>query len=250
MRDLLDFVYPPVCQVCRQTFESQDDNIWLCPACSATLQILNQPYCPMCRNPLPDPERHCSGCSRPTLLRWVYSLGIYDGHFSHLIKAFKYEGKEELGRMLGDRLGEQLARMPHAARIDVVCAVPIHKKKEVRRGFNQTEIVAAQVAAALQRECLPYLLEQSRRNLDQIGLSVEQRYQNVRGIFACTDPGLIKDKNVLLIDDVTTSGATLNSAAVTLISAGAKSVAAATIAMALEDGLEPHALYALMNEEF
>ncbi len=152
--------------------------------------------------------------------------------------------------MLGDRLGEQLARLPHSSRINAVCAVPIHKKKESRRGFNQTEIVAARVARALNCEFLPDALEQTRRNLDQIGLSVEERYHNVRGIFDCPEPEVIMGKEVLLVDDVTTSGATLNSAAVTLIGAGAKSVAAATIAMALEDGLEPHALYALMNEEF
>ncbi len=152
--------------------------------------------------------------------------------------------------MLGRMLGAQLAALPHAKKIEIVCAVPIDGRKETKRGFNQTEILAGQVSSALGLEYQGRRLQQVRRNLDQIGLSVEGRYENVRGVFSVTEPTEIKGKHVLLVDDVTTSGATLNSAAVTLLSAGAASVSAATLAMALEDGLEPHALYALMSEEF
>ncbi len=182
----------------------------------------------------------------------MYSLGIYDDHFSHLIKAYKYESKIGLGKMLGRMLGEQLAGMPHLEGIDVVCSIPMHHRKERSRGFDQTAIIAAEAATMIGQTFQPHLLVQLQPNKDQIGLTVEGRYRNVRGVFSV--PGdavaMIKGKRILLIDDVTTSGATLNSAAVTLISSGAASVAAATLAMALEDGLEPSALYALMSEEF
>lgn len=251
LRDLLDFIYPPLCQVCRKSFErGEDNNIWLCPHCRATLNILPHPHCAICRSFLPDPEAHCANCRKPSPLLWVYSLGIYDDHCSHLIKAFKYESRPELGKMLGQLLGMQLETFPHARKIDAICAIPIDPRKEAQRGFNQTEVLAEQVARVLG---LPYQSDRlllTRRNRDQIGLSVEQRYQNVRGIFKLADAAEFKGKNVLLVDDVTTSGATLNSAAVALLSAGAGSVAAATVAMALEDGLEPHTLYALMSDEF
>ncbi len=183
---------------------------------------------------------------------WVYSLGIYDDHFSHLIKAYKYESKIGLGKMLGRMLGEQLVAMPHINGIDLVCSVPMHHRKERSRGFDQTAIVAKEIAAVIGRTYQAHLLMQLRPNKDQIGLTVEGRYRNVRGVFEVASDGatLVKGRRILLVDDVTTSGATLNSAAVTLISSGAASVAAATLAMALEDGLEPSALYALMSEEF
>ena len=147
-------------------------------------------------------------------------------------------------------LGDQLARLPHSENLDIICAVPIHHKKERLRGFNQTEILAKRVAAGLGLTFQPKRLVQTKLNSDQIGLTVEERYRNVTGIFSAVDAASIRAKHVLLVDDVTTSGATLNSAALTLLSAGAASVAAATIAMALEEGLEPSALYALMSDEF
>lgn len=251
LRDLLDFIYPPVCQVCRKSFErGEDNNIWLCPRCRATLNILPYPHCAVCRSFLPDPEAHCTNCRKPTPLLWVYSLGIYDDHFSHLIKAFKYEGRPELGKMLGQLLGMQLEKLPHICKIDTICAIPIDPQKAAQRGFNQTEILAEQVARTLGLIHASNQLVLTRQTRDQIGLRVEERYHNVRGIFKPADSAKFKGKNVLLVDDVTTSGATLNSAAVALLSASANSVAAATVAMALEDGLEPHALYALMADEF
>lgn len=211
-----------------------------------------QPHCALCRSFLTNQETRCTSCRRATPLLWVYSLGIYDDHFSHLIKAFKYEGKIGLGKFLGRMLGEQLMEFSHAGGIDIVCAVPIHKSKERRRGFNQTAIIAKEVASVMGVPFEAEMLAQSKRNRDQIGLTVESRYRNVSGIFSVSQEHLeqMKSKRILIVDDVTTSGATLNSAAVTLLSSGAAGVAAATLAMALEDGLEPSALYALMSEEF
>jgi len=211
-----------------------------------------QPHCALCRSFLSDPQVHCTNCRRVTPLLWVYSLGIYDDHFSHLIKAYKYEGKIGLGKLLGRMLGEQLAQFPHVGAIDMVCSVPIHKSKERRRGFDQTAIIAREVASAISVPFEVGVLVQSKPNKDQIGLTVEGRYQNVSGMFSVPHEHLEKliSKRILIVDDVTTSGATLNSASVTLLSSGAASVAAATLAMALEDGLEPSALYALMSEEF
>jgi len=250
VRNLLDFLYPPTCQICRKTFESTDENIWLCPACRAQLQLLPSPLCPVCRTALPDPERGCSACRRRAQYRWLYALSIYDDRFSHLVKAFKYENREELGTYLGRLLGEQLRSFPQSADIEVVCAVPIHPQKEHRRGFSQTAIIAAAVAEQLGVACAPGQLRQVRRNRDQIGLTVEERFRNVREVFAVAEPFDLYGKYVLLIDDVTTSGATLNAAAFVLKQAGARQVAAATLAMALEDGVDPAELHALLPEDF
>ncbi len=250
LSDLLDFVYPPQCQICKKGFVAVDENIWLCDACRKLMQELPSPVCPVCRAPVPDPNRSCHKCRRLVALKWLYSLGMYDEHYSHLIKAFKYTPKPDLGKYLAKMLADRLREFPHLKAIDAVCAVPIHEGKESKRGFNQSEIIARIVATELELAYESGQLVQAEKNRDQIGLNLEERFRNVQGIYSTAEDFVLKDKAVLLIDDVTTSGATINSAASALLKAGSKSVAAATLAMALEDGLDPVALYQLMWEDF
>lgn len=249
-RHLVDFVYPPVCQVCRKGFVTDDENIWLCNDCRSKLQPIPSPYCPICRNQMSDSAHKCKQCRREGYLSWQYSLGIYDEILSHLIKACKYSDKPGIARMLGRLLAEELRKFQHIDRIEIVCAVPMHRRKESKRGFNQTEVMAESVSEELGKEHVPGLLYQNRRNQDQIGLTVQQRYRNVRGVFSVADVDLVRGRSVLIIDDVTTSGATLNSVAHLLSDGGASMVAAATAAMALEEGLSPELLYSMMWEEF
>ncbi len=249
-RNLLDFLYPPLCQICRNSFESSDQNIWICPGCRSMLQWLPSVMCPVCRAWLSDPERGCENCRRRAQYSWVYSLSVYDDKFSHLIKAFKYEGRVELGTYLGELLGEQLRSFPQAAGIEAVLPVPIHIRKERKRGFNQTEIIAAAVARQLGALFVVDQVTQARRNRDQIGLSVEERFRNVRDVFEVAEPFELYGKSVLVVDDVTTSGATLNSIAYTLREAGARKIAAATLALALEDGVDPAELHQMTPGEF
>jgi competence protein ComFC len=250
LSDLLDFVYPPQCQICRQGFEATDGNIWLCETCRKKMQMLPLPVCPVCRMSLPDPDRSCTKCRKLVTIKWLYSLGMYDEYWSHLIKAFKYLPRPNLGKYLAKMLADNLREFPHLKGIDAVCAVPIHRQKEAKRGFNQAEIVAGEVARQLELLYLPGQLVQVKDNHDQIGLNLEERFRNVQGIYSVKEEFALRDKSVLLIDDVTTSGATLHAAAAALLTAGARSVAAATLAMALEDGLDPLALYQLMWEDF
>lgn len=208
------------------------------------------PVCPVCRTPLPDPDRSCNKCRKLVAIKWLYSLGMYDEYWSHLIKAFKYTPRPDLGKYLAKMLADRLREFPHMKGIDSICAVPIYTQKEAKRGFNQAEIVACEIAQQLELQYQPGQLVQINGNRDQIGLNLEERFRNVQGIYSVTEDFALRDRSVLLIDDVTTSGATLNSAAAALLTAGAKSVAAATLAMALEDDLDPVALYQLMWEDF
>ncbi len=250
LSDLLDFVYPPQCQICKLGFEAIDGNIWLCETCRKLMPVLPLPVCPVCRTPLPDPDRSCNKCRKLVAIKWLYSLGMYDESWSPLIKAFKYTPRPDLGKFLAKMLADSLREFPHMKGIDSVCAVPIFRRKEAKRGFNQAEILAREIAQQLELQYLPGQLVQIDGNRDQIGLNLEERFRNVQGIYSVTEDFALRDKSVLLIDDVTTSGATLNSAAAALLAAGARSVAAATLAMALEDGLDPVALYQLMWEDF
>jgi len=152
--------------------------------------------------------------------------------------------------MLGTRLACQLSQFDHLQTIDLVCAVPMHPRKLAKRGFSQTEILARAVSEGLALEYSPGLLFTKRKSHDQIGLTVQQRFHNVQAVFAVADPDTVRGRSVLIVDDVTTSGATLNSVAHALHDAGASHIAAATAAMALEEGLSPDQLYSMMWEEF
>lgn len=152
--------------------------------------------------------------------------------------------------MLGAMLASKLKTISQITTIEAVCAVPIHERKQSKRGFNQSEIIARVVALELVLPYYPAQLVQLIRNQDQIGLNVEERFRNVEGVYNVAEDFQLRGKAVLLIDDVTTSGATLNSAATTLLAAGVKSVAAATIALAIDEGIDPASILEHLSEDF
>ncbi len=246
--DLLKFIYPPLCQVCGAAFDG--DNIWLCHRCRSILEQRPAPVCPICRHLQDKPISRCHHCRKRTLIKWVYSLGTYDGPYGNLIKAFKYSPKPGLGKLLGEMLANKLKEFKHLKNIDAICPVPLHYRKQVRRGFNQSEVIARQLAESLQLEYLPGQLIQVRQNRDQIGLTIAERFANVHDIYEVSRDFDLAGKSVLLVDDVTTSGATLHAAARALRDGGVNSVAAATIAVATEAGIDPAATLDYLTEVF
>jgi ComF family protein len=248
LTSVLDLVYPPVCQVCGRGFTG--DNIWLCDSCRQVLSAIPAPACPVCRTLQPEPLSFCCTCGRSTSIAWVYSLGTYDQYYSKLIQAFKYKPRPGLGSLLGAMVSEKLRTFPHLRQIEMVCAVPIHPSKRRRRGFNQSEILAEAIAGSLGLPHRRRALVQPSETADQIGLSVVERVANVHDAYLVPDGCEVSGLSVLLVDDVTTSGATLNSAATALKRAGAARIAATTVAMALEPGVEPEAMYIHYWENF
>jgi competence protein ComFC len=232
----LDFLFPPVCQICERTFFG--DNIWLCDICRDLLEVSEYPVCPICRSYQHQPAGTCPACGRRSNIAWLYSLGPYDERYSRLVKSVKYSPKPGLAKLLGGMLGDRLSEFSHLRNIDAVCCVPMHRSKQSKRGFNQSDILAEEVTSRLDLEYYPDELIQPRPNRDQIGLTVPERFANVRDAYAVAEDFALVDRNILLIDDVTTTGATLNAAAHTLKSAGAAIVVAATVATAIEDRLD------------
>jgi competence protein ComFC len=236
LSDVLDFLFPPKCQVCGRNFSG--DNIWLCPNCSSRLEIASFPVCVICRQPLVRSMDSCPHCHRRGTIDWLYSLGGYAGAYSELVKSFKYGPKPGIAGLLGGLLADQLAEFEHIDSIDLLCPVPLHHKKHADRGFNQAALLADEIGARLSIDSESYLLIQTRRTKDQIGLDLEERFANVQGVFAVRAGVDLAGCRILLIDDVTTSGATLNEAARAIKSAGAASVAACTVAMSYEEGID------------
>jgi ComF family protein len=156
----------------------------------------------------------------------AYTFGSYEGSLQQLIHLFKYGKIETLAHPLSELL---LRALPRELSFDVVCAVPMHWRKQWDRGFNQAALLAAPVAKRFGLK-LSENLRRSRRTKAQASLNEKERRQNLAGSFAVSQPQKLANKRVLLVDDVFTTGATLGAAAATLKAAGAAHVSILTLA--------------------
>ncbi len=175
-----------------------------------------QGLCALCRRDLPGYDA-------------AYSYGFYDGPLRRLIHLFKFERVDSLAGPLGKYLARAL---PLDRTFDVVVPMPLHWFRRWQRGFNQSELLAGQVARRFGLPVSGNVLGRSRHTAPQSGLSSAARRRNVAGLFEVADRRLIEGRRVLLVDDVLTTGATAQSAARVLKRAGAAQVTVLTLARA------------------
>ena len=161
----------------------------------------------------------------------AFSVCIYDGAIKTLIHEFKYKDKQYLGKPLSKLLIDFIKRyeLP-ISYIDYLVPMPLHRAKLREREFNQAQILCREVGAAINKPLMENNLFRFRATDTQASLEPHQRFLNVRGSFAVTDKSSVKGKNILLIDDVLTTGATASEAAQTLKDAGANIVFVLTLA--------------------
>lgn len=156
------------------------------------------------------------------------------------IHALKYDQLHPAARILGRMLAEAIAQLAVDAPGEMlVVPVPLHRSKHTQRGFNQSRLLAAEALKSLRKShpqwrlaLAPSTLMRLRATESQAGLTPRQRRLNVRGAFSVSDPASVKDRHILVIDDILTTGATARAAAQALARAGAASVWVATLARA------------------
>lgn len=213
---------------------------WLCGACRSGFIPIRSPGCPRCGRSFASKtggDHLCGECmERPGALEKPFSraraCGSYTGVLKKMIHAYKYHGKTGLGRPFGELLHFFFRMYFSGDGIDRVVPVPLHRKKLVKRGFDQVTHMLE--SRAWPRDLVAgNLLVRVRHTETQTGLDRRRRGENVKNAFAATDASAVSGRRILLIDDVFTTGATLEECARTLNRAGASGVFLLTLARAM-----------------
>jgi len=201
-----------------------------CQDCQARVPHINKSFCGKCGIPTQQKEI-CEKCkSNPPKYQMMRSWAIFDSPVQNALHTLKY--RRNMG--IGDSLAQQLAEFVHglAWDVDFLIPVPLGKRRLKERGYNQVGLVAQPLAYKIGLRYAPTALSKSRETRSQVGLSIDQRKENVLNAYQA-NPDVVKRKSILLMDDVATTGSTIQSCTESLLSAGAREVYALTIARAL-----------------
>ena len=193
------------------------------------IKFNNTLFCPICRARLADNKRICHYDSQYLLA----AAGNYDDSIlQNLIHYFKYKSFKNLAPVLGEIVAEYIENCKLKIENFVVVPIPLHPRRERQRGFNQAKLIAGIVAEKFNWDLFEGL-KRTKNNKPQVGLKDSgARVKNMAGCFEIQDPERVKNKDILLVDDVFTSGATMNEAVKVLKSNGAKRIIALVIAKA------------------
>lgn len=252
----LELIFPIKCVVCSKETERARKNKLICTDCLKELTPSLNFYCPLCearsiggevcfscslvnsqKKILPgegSPLRYeiISWGNRLVLDRLLSPFSYKEAGIQKIIRAFKYHYIKKLQSPIGKMLEKYLEKITGEIDLNgsLVVPVPLHKRKFFQRGYNQAQLLAEQIAKYLNVEILNNCLIKTKSTKDQVDLEKEQRVKNLEGVFKCLNLELIKNRKVLLVDDVYTSGTTMNECAKVLKEAGAKEVIGLVIA--------------------
>jgi ComF family protein len=224
IREILDFLYPPLCLICGEGVVS--DRL-ICDSCWTKASNQGIVFCSECREVLVDsfacPESHEKECFP------VVSLGRYIPPLKDIIHHFKYHGFSRLGLSIVDRLFADYTDSLKSLKIDGIIPIPLDSYREKMRGFNQASVLTDIIGKKLNLPMARNALRKIRRTKDQTRLDILEREANMRGTFAA-ETEFVSGGRFLLVDDVFTTGATIKEAARAIGDAGGKVTAALVVA--------------------
>jgi competence protein ComFC len=219
----LDWLFPPQCGGC-----GQNGSRW-CPVCQSAARRIMPPVCPICGQHQIS-QRLCQRCRQaPPHYTALRSWAVFDGSVRNALHRLKYKRDIALGEALSRHLLDVYNHL--GWQVDLVVPVPLGVARQAERGYNQSALLAKPLALACGLPYYPRALRKTRETPSQVGLNLEQRWSNVAGSFEAL-PGDVQGRSVLVVDDVSTSGATLNACAQALADAGAVRVYGLTLARA------------------
>lgn len=218
----LDWLFPPTCAGCGKP------QFRFCPDCVQAVVKPDPQKCVLCGTRFAS-DWQLHSCTRKTHFDRALVWGLHSGPLRKALHQFKY--RRDLG--LADAFAQHLVSIYSVAKIgvDLVVPVPLGKKRYKERGYNQAALLASALSGRLGLRCRPKAAKRIKETKSQVGLDIDQRRENVAGAF-WADDRLVSGKNILLIDDVLTTGATLDSCSQALKQAGAAKIVTLTLARA------------------
>ncbi len=219
-----DTVFPPVCVNCKSSIPDQKQ--FLCQSCFDEIRLNSALYCPKCMSRLPGTDK----CHDTSYV--LAPASRFEAPIPSLIHTFKYKKIEGIGTILCAMLISYLKETGIDLSRYVITFVPLHKSKFRARGFNQAQIIASVVSDYFSLPCLD-VLKRVKNNPPQAKTKdFSERIKNISECFQITGPESVSGKNIILIDDVSTSGATLNEISLLLKKYGAQKIIGLVVAKA------------------
>jgi len=231
---ILDVLFPPICVNCKKLLD-KDEQI-VCRHCISKISLNTTLFCPVCRARLAENKRICHFDCQYLL----GAAGNYDDLIlQNLIQSFKYKNLKTLAPILTDLLIQFIRNSDLALPADrqrirnfIVVPIPLYPRRERERGFNQAKLITKNLVEKLNLEFCDALVRLKNTKSQAQARDTEERAKNVKDCFKIIHPELVKEKNIILVDDVFTSGATINEAVKILKQNGAKKILALVIAKA------------------
>lgn len=234
--DLINFVFPAKCRICNELLLSLKEK-YICNDCFSKIEFVTPPYCDKCGKKLKESFSNVEKplCSECQSIKRHFSLarvvGIYEGTLREGIHILKFEKKIGIHNPLGELLVNYLKeyQMDLISQVDFIIPVPLHRRRLNSRGFNQAQLLAIYIEKYFN---IPLNLDLKRIRFTppQMNLDRKQRLQNIKGAFEIKNHKLICGKCILLVDDIFTTGATVDECSKVLIKAGVKQVFVLTLA--------------------
>ena len=230
LKGFLSLLFPLNCLICRRGLRS-DNRKYLCPTCWREIRLIKEPVCSKCGRP--SSLTVCSSCQnqkREYFFSKARAAGVYEGVLRECIHFFKYRKKAYLARPLGELLIDGMSSDKDLREADFLVPVPLDGRRYREREFNQAHLLAQVVSRYFKIPISSRNLRRVRGVPPQTQLSRKEREENVKGLFQVPRAEEYEGRRILLIDDVFTTGSTVNECARVLKQAGAEEVSVLTVA--------------------
>ncbi|MBC6685826.1 ComF family protein [Wolbachia pipientis] len=236
LKKATNLIFPNVCVSCEYII---DGNLNLCSECNKKINFLTKHYCNVCGVVISDNIHTCGKCIiNPPPFKVLRSVFAYDQHSKNMIINFKFFDNLNYVKIYAKWIHQ--ANQDTFQNAEVIIPIPLHKMRLFKRKYNQAALLAKELSKLSNLSYTPFAIKRLRHTAPQAGLSLKQREKNLKKAFKTSNKEFIKNKIVILVDDVVTTGATVRSCSQEILNSGAKEVRVLSLARTVNDCENQH----------